>query len=82
MKQRYRIRSWLINVPRSTYSEPEFEGEGVEDCDKQALTHFHCVSALSVNSRHGMDIVRVDVIGGVENTTFLESNDRQEDNDL
>lgn len=76
MKQKYRIRSWRFDVPRETYSEPEFDGRTVEDCDKQAVKYFESVSAKPECRFDQMDIVRIDSPMVAEKITLLKKSGR------
>jgi hypothetical protein len=81
VKAQYRISTWRWDVPKETYSTPTFEGETVEECDHQAREHFQAVSARQETAWEGMDIVRIDTPAVAEKTTFIERNNRQQNND-
>ncbi len=82
MKQQYRITSWRFDVRSTTHSTPEFEGESVEDCDRQALAHFGEVSAKPDNAWECMDIARIDSPAVAEKVTYLAKNDNARRDEL
>ena len=77
IKRTYRIEMWRFDIPRQAHSKPEFDGETVDECDKQAIRHFQTVSEKVANQWYGMDLVRIDTPAVAEKVTHLSNNGRQ-----
>ncbi len=75
VKLQYRISTGRFDVPRSTYSTPEFEGETIEECDQKALEHFRSLTTKPSNAWEEMAIVRIDSPAIAERITFLGNNE-------